>query len=349
MKNVENYIVITDDEYNYTPGYFTMNKWTKDGDIILVRHKQSEANDENRLFQLVRYSVSKKAVVDILCEDARINHIVHDNMLYYSTDKALKSINIETKEKKVIFEYDDVRYEMPHITNDGKYLNLEGHQANGTANFVRVNLETGEWKIIFKKKFSAPFTEANHGMICPTNPDIVYFAHEGSTEYITNRMWVYDVKEDKMRNIVKQEMTEDSDLGECFGHEMWASDGKGLYFVKYPQSPIKPTGLYYSDFVTGKKEALFSGFPYWHVGVSKDGKYLIADTMRGVFDGTDLSEVVLADIKEKSETVIDVIHANSNHPGHPHPSMSPDSSKIVYTAVDNGKIITKIAFLKDVD
>lgn len=350
MKKVVDYLVITDDEYNYTPGYFTANKWTKDGDIILFRSKESEGHEEDKLSYLVRCSVSKKSVVDVLCEgDLTSSYVVHENMVYYCTYKSLNSVNIDTKEIKIIFKFEDVRYAMPHITNDGRYINLEGHQENGMANFVRVDLETGDAKIILNKKFISPFATANHCMICPTNPDLVFFAHEGTAEYVTNRMWAYDVKENRMHNIIKQEMTEDGDLGEYFGHEMWAPDGKGLFFVKYPKSPLKPTGLCYGDYAAGKKEVLFSGYPYWHVGVSKDGKYLIADTMRGVFDGTDLSEVVLADIKEKTETVIDVVHANSKHPGHPHPSMSPDGSKVVYTAVDNGKITTKIAYLEDID
>ena len=349
MERMVDYAVVTDDKYQYTPGYFTARKWTKNGDIVLTRFTDQETYEKG-LSDLVYYSVSKRCVTRVLCNDARgSNYVVYDDMVYYCTKNEIKSINLETEEVKVIHKFEDVIFCLPHITGDGKLLTLESTEKSrkdGKAAFLCVNIETNEAEIMFTKGFLPPFDRADHCMPCPTNSDIIFFAHEGTTQYITNRLWAYDRKTDKMRNIVKQEMTEDGDLGEYFGHEMWAPDGKGLYYVKYPQSPIKPTGLSYVDLETGKKEVLFSEYAYWHVSTSLDGKYLMADTMRGVYDGTDLSEVVLADLTNKTEEIIDVVHSTGKHPCHPHPSLSPDSKVAAYTAFENGKIVAKFAFLK---
>ena len=342
MERVIEYEIVSDDKYHYTSGYFTARKWTKKGDLILARYMDEEHYETDKC-ELVYYSVSERRITDVLCEDV----YGHDDMVYYCTTTSFKSINIETGEKKTIYEYSDVCFKMPHITYDGKYVNLEGHKEDGSADFLLINLETGEAEIAFTKKFVPPFQIANHGMICPTDHNLIYFAHEGTTEYITNRMWIYDKKSNRTRNITKQMMTEDGDLGECFGHEMWSADGKGLYFVKYPQSPIKPAGICYVDLETGEKEVLFSEYAYWHVSTSKDGKYLLGDTMRGVYDGTDFSEVVLMDIEKNTEEIIDVVHSTGKHPCHPHPSISPDSKVVVYTAFEDGKIVAKLAFLKE--
>ena len=70
-------------------------------------------------------------------------------------------------------------------------------------------------------------------MICPTDKDLFFFAHEGNTEYISNRLWLYDHKSKTMRNIAKQSLNENGDISECYGHEAWSHNGEGLYFVKY--------------------------------------------------------------------------------------------------------------------
>lgn len=349
MERVAGYVVVSDDTYQYTTGYFTARKWTKNGDIILARFIDEE-QFENDLSELVYYSVDKKCVTRVLCDDVNnLNYVVYNDMVYYCTKKELKSINLETREIKTIYEFGDETYILPHITNDGNYINFinDDENRNGeVGKFLMVNVETNEPKLVFTKDFPNPFYIANHGMVCPTNPDLTFFAHEGTTQYVTNRLWIHDSKTGKMRNIVKQEMTEDGDLGEYFGHEMWAPDGKGLYFVKYPQSPIKPTGLCYVDLESGKKEVLFSKYAYWHVSTSEDGKYLMGDTMRGVYDGTDLSEVVLADLEKNTEEVIDVVHSTGRHPCHPHPSISSDSKVVAYNAFEDGKIVVKLALLK---
>lgn len=344
---IDEYIVVTDEKYHYTTGYYTMNRWTSDGDLILTRFVDMTRKDKENPTELVRYSVSKRCVVDVLCDNINdfYDCVVHEDMVYFCTKDALKSVNLRNREYRTIYKFKDICFVMPHITNDGKYISLEGHRSDDTCDFLLVNTQTCTARVMFNKKFLSPFHEADHGMICPTNHEMFFFAHEGTTQYITNRMWAYDDKKGKMGNITKQEMTEDGALGEYFGHEMWASDGKGMYFVKYPQSPIKPTGLCYVDLESGKKEVLFSGYAYWHVGVSKDGKYLVADTMRGVFEGSDLCEVVVADLEKKTESVIDVVHSTGIHPCHPHPIFSPDSSKVVYNAYENNKVVVKIAFL----
>jgi len=124
---------------------------------------------------------------------------------------------------------------------------------------------------------------------------------------------------------------------------MWAPDGKGLYFVKYLCLPTPPRGICYVDVQTGKAELLYTGYRYWHVGVSEDGRYLTADTQTG----KDYSEVVLIDLNDNSETVIDKAKTNWTHPCHPHPQISPDNKKVVYTALnEKGRTCVKVAILK---
>ena len=348
MSEVKEYITITDDTYHYASGYFTMNKWTNNGDLVLLRSKDEAAMFPN---ELVRYSVAEQKVIDVLYTNVSGGlsggYLIYNDTAYILTGEKLIALDLNTKkERSVYISPQGERWTMPHITNDGKYISLHS-EIESEGHFISINTETGEVYISFEKKFLPPFSTANHGMICPADPDIMFFSHEGDTQYITNRLWIYNKKTREMRNITKQKMDKNSNLAEFFGHESWSPDGRGLYFVKYPQSPLKPTGLGYVDLETGENEILFSGYPYWHVGVSKDGNYLSADTMRGCFDGTDLSEVVIADIAEKTETVIDVVHSTGKHPCHPHPQLSLDSRMVVYTIrADTDRTTVRVAVLK---
>ena len=193
--------------------------------------------------------------------------------------------------------------------------------------------------------FEKPFNVANHLMISPTDKDILFFAHEGSTFYVSNRLWIYDAKTGSERNIAKQRLDRDGNVGDCFGHEMWAPDGNGLYFVKYPCSPIKPCGICYVDVKSGKYELLYSKHKYWHVGVSSDGKFLTADTQYAPHR----SEVVVIDREKGREFVVDIPYITGIHPCHPHPQLSPDNNRVVYTALDkeDGRTCIKIAYLNN--
>lgn len=362
MLGEEKILKVSDGEYHYSSGYYTMNKWIDNDNIVIARSKDQtigvRENPMDDTIELVKVSL-KDNKITVLCDDALnfAEHVVHGSKVYYSTGTELKFIDINSGESGVIYknEYysegstgglyksEMAQLHSPHITNDGKTVSMFIGNENQPTIFIAVDTETGNARKLFEKKFEGPFFWANHGMICPENPDLLFFCHEGITFYVSNRLWLYDAKTGKAWNIAKQRLDDDGNLGDCYGHEMWAPDGRGLYFVKYKCSPTPPRGICYVDAQTGKAELLYSAYGYWHVGVSCDGRYLTSDTQTG----KDYSEVVLIDRENNTETVIDHAKTNWTHPCHPHPQLSPDNSKLMYTALDeNGRTCTKIALLK---
>ena len=77
-------------------------------------------------------------------------------------------------------------------------------------------------------------------MLCYRRPIAIncfIAADDGNSHYVTNRLeCCADIGKQTDKNIAKQDMDENGCLTECFGHEIWAPDGKGLYFVKYSDS-----------------------------------------------------------------------------------------------------------------
>ena len=99
------------------------------------------------------------------------------------------------------------------------------------------------------------------------------------------------------------------------------------------------------DIETNTTELLYSKYPYWHVNVSPDSNFLAADSIVG--DGVS-SHIVVVDQRDKSETLIDMARTNWQHPVHPHPQISPESSKVVYTTLEeDGSIAVKIACISN--
>jgi len=334
----EKTVTITDSEYYYTAGYYVTNKWIDNDSFVGIRFTD-EAEMKN---EIVKISLLDNSI-EVITDDVKCTGFitVKNNKLYYINSKGFSEYDFETKNERLICEFEG---EGPKMTADGKYASLYKVRDDEPSKFYRVNIETCECELVYEKMFAKPLPVANHLMISPTDKDMFFFAHEGETFYISNRLWLYNDKTKKAWNIAKQTLNQDGNLGDCFGHEMWAPDGKGLYFVKYACSPEPPFGVCYVDIETGKYELLYSNYKYWHVGVSQDGRYLIVDTQYAPKQ----SEVVIIDTKTGEEFVADMPYMTAIHPCHPHPQMSPDNSKVIYTALDkeNGRTCIKISYIK---
>ena len=178
-------------------------------------------------------------------------------------------------------------------------------------------------------------------MICPTNPDLFFFAHEGDTRYITNRLWLAHLNGD-MYNIAAQRLDENGNLIDCFGHECWSSDGKGLYFVKYLCSPEGPRGIGYVDVESKEYCIKYSKYHYWHVSCAPNGKYLAADAYISYdsnFMGTGETAVCFIDMESNKEELL-VNVRNRSHPAHPHPQFNTNSTKICFHNLEDEETIS---------
>ena len=333
---VEKIITITDDNYHYTAGYYVTNKWIDDDTFIGVR--EGRTRDENELLKISLKDMS----IEVLDKNLRSSGFatVCNNKVYYCDRIGVVEMDINHGSRRLLCETDACALQM---TADGRFASVfvENDEPN---RFYRINIKTGEIEKLFEKSFKKPHNVVNHFMISPTDKDMFFFSHEGETFYISNRLWLFNAKTGNAWNIAKQRLDEDGNVGDCFGHEMWAPDGKGLYFVKFSCSTIKPSGICYVDVQSGEYEVKYSGYKYWHVGVSADGKYLTADTQYA----PNQSEVIVIDRETGREFLVDMPYMTGVHPCHPHPQLSPDNSKVIYTALDkkDGRTSIKVAYLE---
>jgi Tol biopolymer transport system component len=335
-------IELTDGEFHYSFGYYSQNKWIDDKRVVLIRSLSPDISSLDGKFttELVVFDTESGEIIPIAWGvNTWCDYVVGENRVFYIKGDSLLKLDILTGETKEIFEENGIG--SPHITADGKYLSVFRCKPE-ISSFWRIEIDTGASKKLLDKAFAEPFPYANHGMISPKDENKIFFSHEGNTRYITNRLWLYDDSKKLDFNIARQRLGKNGELIDCYGHECWSHDGKGLYFVKYRESEA-PRGICYVDIETGEQRLLFSGYDYWHVSASYSERYIAADT-RNL--GGNKSGVVLIDLKNGEEKMIDTVSTTFKHPCHPHPQISPNQRKIIYHfSNDRKKCCVRVANL----
>ena len=314
--------------------YVTGNCW--DGNDAIITARVRGLTDHCCDFVRTDLNTGEE---EIICAGRWPEFYVRGGSLYQFWKNKVQKTNIKTMKTEVLWEGE---YELSgpiSVSEDEKRISVSWCYGDGTTSVGQLNTVTGEHKEVYRGGFAEPFADITHVMVSPQDHNKIFFCHEGTTQYITNRLWMADVDTGYVENILRQRLNEDGNNGECVGHEMWSPDGRGMYFIKYISTTILPRGVWYLDVYTKESRCIASGYDYWHVGVSPDGNLLAADTQIG----GNYSDVVLIDQKKGSETPLVSARTNWTHPCHPHPVFNENGSKICFEILsENGNLCVGI-------
>lgn len=315
--------------------YITANGWVDEEHIIVSAHKSVDTMECSLLLIDIKSGqaecVAEKAKWPCFC--------VKDSVLYYTYGNRIYRTELKSAVTELLYENTgEAPFEgPPGITNDGKYISLQHQDDTGNTAIDLFSVQEKRLETVYHSSFFPPFAKATHSMVNPSNPAEVFFCHEGDCRYITNRMWIYRKEKNKAENFCKQKLDENGANGDCCGHEMWAENGRDMFFVKYPASTTDTKGIFRVNTVSGTTEHIAGRYPYWHVGVYKDGRLLAADTME---ENGDIHVVL---IHGGNERIIADAKTSWKHPAHPHPVFSPSGSQLYYTTIDdNGRTAINI-------
>lgn len=308
--------------------YFTAMTWMSDSRNIIV----SAEMDKEMVGQYVRLDTEtgeSEAIVANL-EWGR-GLVSFDDQFYYFNGAEIIAVDLRNGQTRIVCtQARGVEFYGPQsITNDDSVLGVYWrHHDEWTIGTV--DIATGRVTAAVTPRFAEPYRVANHAMVNPVHKHLVFFAHEGKTEHISDRIHVVDTQTGEARHIVRQERQESGELGEYIGHEMWAFNGESLFYVKYAHSPLKPTGVYKVDKQGERSEFINGDYEYWHVSLSPDGQWAVADTL----EGSAVTKIVLINLDNNTSRLLCEVPMWHHHPGHPHPSFSPDSRKVSFTFAD---------------
>lgn len=221
-------------------------------------------------------------------------------------------------------------YSIPSIHVDGtRVLMLE--QAGSIYTIKELDVATGQVKILLTKDWNV-----GHAHYIPGDESWVAFCHEGPTEKIPDRVWVWHATHAPEGKCVFDQRSDDPAHFLNVGHERWGfHDATGLA-VAYGCSPVGPRGLW-QVFADGRlAKQIFKNDRCWHCDISRDGRFALADTT-GTWNLA--GHGWQGDDKNRSILLIDVISGKhrvlgsaggDTHPYHPHPVFSPEGNVVFF-------------------
>lgn len=305
--------------------YITANGWTGERHIVASAHKSLNAMECSLILIDVETGDCRCIV-----ENAKWPcFCVKDDILYHTLENRIYRIDLKSNDGEMIYENTgEAPFEgPPGITLDGRYISLQHQDKNGNTSIDLFSTENKYLDEVYHSEFFSPFPKATHSMVNPTDHNEIFFCHEGDCRYITNRMWIYRRSSKRAENFYRQRLDKNGANGDCSGHEMWAESGHNMFFVKYAASTIEPKGIFKISTADGYAEHIVGGYPYWHVGVYKNGELLAGDTM----EKNGNVHVVL--IHGSQEEIIADAKTTWSHPVHPHPVFSPSGEKLYFTTM----------------
>lgn len=322
------YMEISDDKLCVAHNYFTVNSFTSDGKGVVLSSFEDDGTTKPpcKYFMIDLENGSYEYIAE--AKKWETGGVSCDNKLYFSEGNRLYRTDIGSKTTELLWEAPQTHefHGPASITNDGRYVGVYWSEHEENSVFGVFDTKEGKMNVITQVSFKPPFTFADHGMICPTTPDLMFFAHEGSCFYITDRLWLMNTVTGETRNLYRQKLTSDGANADCVGHECWKHDGTGLFFVKYFVSPGGSTGIYFTD-LKGNARCINSDVSHWHVAPDRKGEFVVSDTGSAGVE----SDIMLTDVNTGTTIKLDHVDRWPNHPGHPHPCFSPEGDRVIYT------------------
>ncbi|WFB36836.1 hypothetical protein P3T73_03545 [Kiritimatiellota bacterium B12222] len=251
------------------------------------------------------------------------------------------------EDMKVIYTPDDTCKldTLCSLTPDGRRL-LCGEVRGALNVAIEIDVETGEVRDLFSKRW-----HANHFHYCPHDDRWVAFSHEGKTEEIPDRCWVWHAEHAPEGKCAFDQASDTPGVLLCVGHERWGFHDVSGYAPAYAHSPAGNRGLY-EIFADGRPAKLvWKSDVIWHCSMDLTGRYVAVDTAGPIrdepytekeyaehlayFKKHDQAKIpIFGDVAILDLETQDFVYVASarwsKHPFHPHPAISPDARWVAW-------------------
>lgn len=311
--------------------YVTMQSWSSDGKSFIGGTKSGYMFIYNTETQMLTFVDDNMNYYGARMINATIG--ADDCIYYVKSENGHNSIwraDIKTLEKEKLTDIsDDVTVGGISLTNDCKYIGFDyldtyyKYTPVGIDSGARYCIETNTWDV-FSYEFL--FNQyMNHVQVNPTNPDLMFFCHEGAgadntSVEIYDRVWTYDYSTGTAKNIFKQGEINGSPI-QTATHEVWSSDGKYIFFIAQTGAGKTPS-IVRLDYDGRHRQYYYnpSTTSYWHCYPSSNGKYVVADG--------NYVTVVNTETNQSFKITRWIGHGKAEHPYHPHPQVARNCYKV---------------------
>ncbi len=204
---------------------------------------------------------------------------------------------------------------------------------------IRIDLATGQREVILEKD-----GWLGHPQYRPFDDNTVAYCHEGPHDLVDARMWFINEDGTNMRCGKVHEQ------GESCTHEFWVPDGSLMIYVSFLKDQTDRY-IWSLDPITLKNEKLINMPACSHLMSNFDGSLIVGDGCGSPADVADSSSheietdphLYLFDMKAKTFQPIArhdsswEVYKKSRQVTHPHPSFTPDESKVLYSCDAEGE------------
>jgi oligogalacturonide lyase len=185
------------------------------------------------------------------------------------------------------------------------------HLANKIYALVRLDPAVGVGEVMWKDDHVL-----GHCQACPGDDDTVMYIHETTGDAL-QRIWMYDVPTRSVRPYYVEKE------GDWITHEVWTPDGAYLFFMRYPHDILRGTR-------DGHNFTVMASSPqFLHCAPSRDGKWIVADRVSGVYMGT-VNQVTLINAATGTEEVLANLAEPHTGAEHPHPSFNRAGNAVLF-------------------
>jgi len=316
--------------------YQTHPNWTADGRHIVFMSDRSGANQY--------YAVSEETgtIVQLTDEAGPGNACLSraENRMYYISGSQIWNLDMDSilkgGEKGHKDEFRRKVADLPvnvklsgsiSLDSDEKKIYMGVQHAEDSWGLMALDIQTGQYSKIIDTDFRVGHCQAH-----PSKSGLIMYCWETGGDS-QQRMWI--VNADGQGNRPFYQETYD----EWVTHEVWWGSDKALFTIwpKNDQMLKKPHGIAYVT-LEDKSLHILDQRKYWHVGAGPDGKWAVGDTFAG--------EIFLVGAETGEARLLTQGHRPRGATVHPHPSFSPDGSKVLFCSEKNGNWDLCLVWLK---
>jgi oligogalacturonide lyase len=265
-------------------------------------------------------------------------HPSHDGrFVYFTAGAAGWRVDIETAKAELLAEFGDVALRergmvgaamgTTTLSPDDQWWAVKFNEG-GEACLAIVDTRDGSWEVILRRDV------ISHQQFCPDDPGILFYAGP-----LHDRVWVINRDGTGNRRLHRRSP------GQWVTHETWLPGRRELAFVDWPH------GVRAIHLDTGQERCV-TGFNAWHAVARRDGAAMVADTN---FPDVGIQRFDPIDGRGEPAPLCypcaSSVGAHWNGPfpyedgpievyapqhTHPHPSFSPDGTRVVFTSDRGG-------------
>ncbi len=308
--------------------YFENLNFTQDSNAVIFTSKRDAGRDAPT--DLFRCDVDGKNLTQ-LTEDASFSGAclsIDGSEAIYTAGNEFRAVSMEHGAERTIATFDDAE-SVGNPSAGGSMVFGRAAYADGATAVVRCDFAGGGETVVRRGK------AVGHINASRTGNWIAWIETAETNEYDTQTWYVMRPDGSENHRWAVQN----------WAHSSWVGDLDRMQGTLLPPAHAinwcSPEDSNESDAVE-----ICAGPYFWHSGASPDGEWLVSDT-----NWPDIGLQLIHVPSGRYQTVCLSQATNSNHPAHPHPSLSPDGTKVLYnsdrTGINQVYVATVPEWLRD--